>query len=468
MTNTFTYKEKQYSIENAEYDFEKNTVLFNSNIPPAMFLHLEPECFPDKKITFQYNNTNVEGTVEAVYAAHCSVLPKQEVIIKAHVKDVHSFSPPCGRLAFRIPHLSIHFYDQVTEKTFKNGAYFGDCDHAALHLNNHQWILRDCYKTPADDIIPLDIYVETQNKSPEKEDKTNHSLLEIELSSPDELEMIEKEATIICCLLGIAKGRRIMWDSLWQIDEGIVNFCKTSHLTASTNKNDASIIPDNPDCYLYDFIEKAYTEYKKSPEWWDNILWNFTLSNELSIIETSGMIQSILLERICSEIYPSLSSNTPQIGNGITECLNDEEKKKKLTSELHELFEKREPNWTPNHSHNIIETISRWNVEPSYLKKIGEVLKYGGFSGKINADYIRQRHQLLHTGKLNLSQVDGSMIDYFANTSLYTTSLVLAMLNYKGFFFALGNLYDMNTIMPQADKLRHSSENKIADPTPKN
>lgn len=452
MDNTFVCCGRHSPVLNIEYVPEKNSVFFDVDIPYDPSVKLIPNCFPNKKIRFTYKNVQVEATVLLLVLHHISLIPRGNPRLCAYVTSVHSLEQAKGRLLFKISRLDLDFFALLATRTFEKEEAHKLADGCPINLKGRQWMLRHGYRTPSEEIVPSDIYEATQNKAPETEDKSGDTFLETWLSPTDQLEMLEESANSICLLLGVAKGRRIMWDTLWQVNTDHLLFRKKSSRAPTTDKPDASIIPAP---YLYNFLEKAYPAYGEFSEDNKNILYDFTLSKESASISITGILHGILLERMSATIYQSIFPAIPQIGQKLDDCLSDKKSKQQLASQIETLFAQVEPNWTGNHTNQILDTISTWNKEPSYLGKIRMVLEQGGFPLKINGQHIRQRHKLLHTGRLGLSDDTDSLMGFFQDISLYATVLLMALLDYETLFYAAGQSYEMKTILPQAHLLRN-------------
>lgn len=459
MDNTFVYNGRHYPILNTEYVPEEEFVFFEVEMKEVGVEELTPDCFPDRKIRFAYKDVQVEATILALIFHHINYIAQGDNIVlggnprvRAYVTGIHSLDPAEGRLLFKISHLTVYFFALRATRDFEKSEVHNRDDGWSITLAGRRWMLRHGYRTPSGKIVPLDIYTATQNKAPKEEDKSGDTFLETFLSPSDQLDSVEASADSICLLLGVAKGRRIMWDTLWQVNTDHLLFRKESSRTPSSNKSKIPIIPDS---YLYNFLKKAYPAYNEFPQEGKNILYTFTLSEEFSFISITGTHHGILLERMSSAIYQSVFPPVPQIGQQLADCLSDKKAKQQLSSQIEALFAAVEPNWTSSRTNQILDTISSWNKEPSYLGKISMVLERGGFPLKINGQHINQRHKLLHTGNLSIADDMDSRMDFYKNISLYTTLLLLALLDYENLFYAVGRPYEMKTLLPHAHLLRH-------------
>ena len=253
--------------------------------------------------------------------------------------------------------------------------------------------------------------------------ETNHYVLCVETNNK---EAAKKEATDICWLLNFALGQRVEWIGA----EAKENHDWESELWGNFRGEEKPSVNaplrNHADGVICRYIERAYPIYLLNEDWWQATLHWCSIALENNLVETSGLIYSMLLDRLTRFVLTT-HDFPPQIDPDLKTKLqlND------FIRGLDKLMNSIKIQWTEERTRKIIGTLLQWNTEPDYKIKIKTVFE------KLSLPIPEQslllnRHTLAHNGLL---QSGTDPLQYYRDITKCVTMLMLKMLNYEGKYF---------------------------------
>jgi hypothetical protein len=306
-------------------------------------------------------------------------------------------------------------------------------DSISFTLGGHPWRLRRLVSYEGD-CLPADTaYYHAAQKGERFQGdlKLKHAMLEIPTRAIKQSEAAEM-AFDIGWLLGLALGQRVTWCEVGIRKNHFRRIVKARNVSLPQEASVQQPLSNQGERQLGKFLETAYPVFCEDKEWWEITLHWFALACESSTVEVSGMIYSMLLERISSRVLEGHSFGK-LIGVDLDVCLSDPTRKAALAKNLTKVLQQPAASWTETHSHRLIQKIKEWNDAPSYPKKIATVFSEVGLQppSKMVTD---ARHTLMHAG--NLPETTRKEIRaYHRDVHQSIVVLLLAMLGHDGWLF---------------------------------
>ena len=244
-----------------------------------------------------------------------------------------------------------------------------------------------------------------------------------------------KLADDICWLLQLALGQKVAWVELGRREDTAYTLLQRRSVNAPSRVSKNRPLYNYGDEVLKRYLDTAYPIYVKDESWWRVTLDWFAIAYENSVVEVTGLVFSMLLERITKFLLKT--QNFPkQIDDSLDEKLNVEigAKEGALLVALDQAFGTVTSKWSRDRSVALLGTIKEWNQGPSYAAKIKTLFEQFGLcspSGK----FLKNRSSLAHEGELK-SNTDPS--EYHQQITNLVTSLLLKTAGYSGRYFVLG------------------------------
>lgn len=341
------------------------------------------------------------------------------------------------RLEFTLLRVDIGVADDCTvhppgAEIFSSGSSFIR-DSISFCVGGQEWKLRRLVAY-GDEFLPAD----TAYHRAEKErvqytcnPRVKHAMLEVPIGGISQ-EDAEETADNIGWLLGLAFGQRVAWNQVGIRKNHIRRTIKARSISLPEEASVKQPIRNQGEHEIRMFLEAAYPVFLQDPEWWKITLHWFSLACEITTVEVSGMIHSMLLDRISSRVLDGHSFGK-LIGEDLGECLTDPSRRKKLVEDLTGVMQQPAESWTDELSGKLIQKISEWNNTPSYPKKIATVYEIVGLLPPPKM-VIDARHTLMHVGSLPKA-VKKEISAYHRDIHQSIVVLLLRMLRYEGSFF---------------------------------
>lgn len=351
------------------------------------------------------------------------------------VQDASRATPVAGILQFVIPNVDFGLADRGTSIPVMS-AQFGAgkalrMDHCVIQIGDANWILRQLY-VRGDDLV-----IAEELSSFKDIQESRFWALEIPVD-----QMTESDAKAcaedICWLLCLAAGSRVMWNSIRiRTAAGSQMLQRNSSAVALNPNTSCQPIRNWGDQKLKRYLESAWPIYQEDPEWWKVTLNWFAILHENYTIEVGGVICSMLFDRISRFRLKGVTFEK-QIDKDLDEKLGkrNSESWTSAGEEITKAVATFCNDWKSVQSDALLDKIREWNNEPSYSKKIDKALD-GLPVEKPGKELIGPRHLLVHDGRLELKG-DMTPMGYFSGVLKLVTSILLAMLNYRGAYFVLG------------------------------
>jgi len=334
------------------------------------------------------------------------------------------------RFEFHLPRVDIGLADEVTRSS--NGAFARDS--ISFTIQGRVWKLRRLIDTD-EGLLPADAAIRLAHSNGEqfKSDlKSRHAILEVPVEGLT-LEEAGMTADDLGWLLGLAFGQRVTWSEVGIRRDHHRRVVKGRSITLPVKASGCQPLSNQGGREVGTFLEKAYPIYIGDPHWWKFTLHWFALAYESTTVEVSGMIHSMLLDRISSWILDGHQFEK-QIGTDLDQCLSDSARKSSLAKKLNELMQRFAANWTPARTNALLGTIKGWNNSPPYKQKIATAFDQAGLQPPA-AVVTDARHALMHTGSLPDLDHD-FIVNYDREVHQAIVVLLLTLLGHEGMFFA--------------------------------
>lgn len=307
-------------------------------------------------------------------------------------------------------------------------------DKIEFQIEGRAWLLRKCVECDYD-LVPIDVAAELARASgrlPSAMPLQPLCVLQVQTEGFDEA-LAGETADDICWLLRLALGRKVAW-SRRGIRHGVrLESVSMRAVQVSTKGVGGHALSNFSDQTIKRFLERAHPIFVQHAEWWRVTLDWFAFAQEAQVIQVTGLIASMLLDRVTK--WSLAEYKFPkQIDEQLkTDIEPGTAGRKALEAKLDALLKAEiSPKW--NQTNALVEKIREWNNQPSYPKKIG------AFFGQVHLpvparDVLDNRHTLAHDGELK-SAVDGR--EYYLAITEVITALLLKLLGYSGKYYVLG------------------------------
>lgn len=340
---------------------------------------------------------------------------------------------------FLLPNVDFGVADEVSEALPGQGIVLDQSvfrDKISFEIQGRWWVLRkmvDHQGTPT----PADVVYRSMlaaGLSPRTPPATSYCCLQVESEGLPEIEARET-ADDICWILELPLGQKVSWVELGHRTDGGYQMVNQRAVQVATQPQGSAPIRNWGDGKLRQFVQNAYPIYKEDPTWWRVTLDWLAFAYGSSVIQVTGLICSMLLERI-----PRFLLRKVAFPAQIDENLGDKIGKGTLgratsAKEVNAFFRGIAKDWKDERGEAILDVVLGWNAEPSYAAKNREAFATLGMqppSGKI----LENRHSLAHNGELKSNGLEPS--DYFKQVLQVVTAVLLGALGYRGKFFVLG------------------------------
>jgi hypothetical protein len=168
-------------------------------------------------------------------------------------------------------------------------------DQIAFDVGGVRWTLRQMVMwngtpTPADVVLSKAIAQERRAFAPA-------CALQVSIEQLSQ-EEASKIADDLCWLLRLSLGQKVAWTKLGRREGGSYGFLQYRSVNTPAKVNNNRTLYNNRDEVLKGYLEAAYPIYEKDQTWWQLTLDWLAFAYENPVIEVTGLICSMLLERI--------------------------------------------------------------------------------------------------------------------------------------------------------------------------
>lgn len=380
---------------------------------------------------------SMEGSLQvtlSVSAIYQPILADGTLLVDIIIQQTVGAGREADRYEFVLPNVDYGISDLMTTDPldWKDGTQLRTQfeDRCEFIVEGIVWTLRKLYAV-GDKLIPGDIMVSRNLKG----ERTTHAMLHVPANSIC-LESAEQTADDIGWLLELALAQRVSWFQSQSRLGTASTLLRRRGVPLASEPNKNSPLRNLRDGKIKTFIESAFPIFRRDPQWWRVTLNWYAIAHENAVIEVSGAIFSILLDRVSGFLLRGAVFEK-QIDKSLDENLGgkNSDKWKTACAAITETVRRFCPAWTEDRSASLLREIRRWNDTPSYANKIRTALKDLPVQ-EPDRRFTDPRHVLLHEGEL---RVDGiSTRDYYLGINELITTLLLATLEYRGSFYLLG------------------------------
>jgi len=342
---------------------------------------------------------------------------------------------------FHLPNVAVGLADLMTEASWQvegeaNPRTTSIRDRIEFCVAGIPWTLRRLVLWD-DSLFPADVLfgkLIAEGRISEARSLTDHCVLQTPAQNlkQDEAESV---ATDIAWLLQLALGQRVKWTHYGVRDGEQFSVCRAVSVNVPEKPGHHRPISNYADGALKRFMENGFPAIQNDLVWWRITLDWFALAYDASVIQVTGLICSMLLERATRFLLKS-HGFAKQIDESLTLRLKANSAERiALAETVTKFFREVTDQWSPQRTESLLNTIQNWNDEPSYGGKIKIAFEeYVGLESPPNR-LLDNRSSLAHNGELKSGCNAG---EYYAQITEIITALLLKMVGYTGKYYVLG------------------------------
>lgn len=313
-------------------------------------------------------------------------------------------------------------------------------DTIKIETEGRLWLLRHPidYKN---NLVPADSVF--GNASSDERIEVDFNLKNAILQTPiDGMEREEAMARAdeLTTLLSFCFGQNVVWHEMGIRRQHVYQVLIQRTVTISSKASGSPPISNNGDGNLQRFFDGAWPVYCEDKTWWRYTIRWFTIACEAHIVEVSGIIFSMLMERISKKVVSKISDLPEwQIGQDLADAMRIKETQERIISSLSDVMRPYAQSWNDERSRSLLNTIKGWNSRGSYKSDIlaaCSFLKLTPPSGVVT----KSRDDLMHAGMLkqDLSGNHTALSRYDCDVHEIVQVMLLAMFGYQGHTFVPG------------------------------
>lgn len=335
---------------------------------------------------------------------------------------IHHYRPPgygCGAWLYELLNFQMRSGDLLAEESTDRGWSFSR-DTIEFSYDGRSWMLRDTLRHQ-DDREHRDFRKHTQ--------PVWAGWLWTEMQDGDNPDVIDQQAYQLCNLISFATERSVRWRTRTHVDDAGIprgSFSPSTWCAPASAGGDGPIDTHGSGT-LAAFLTRGGEEVSRDPDWWNRTL-ELHLQAVLSpIIDVRLTFFYVLLDRITRRV---VGSSFPfQIADDLNARLDEPEWKARLAGVFGQLCDE----WPQSRTDGVIETIKKWNAEPSFPRKVdlaATALSLPEPSNKL----IRERHLLIHDCRVPAMMPSGirHLGDFGRAVEALVTAMLLRMLGHAG------------------------------------
>lgn len=266
-----------------------------------------------------------------------------------------------------------------------------------------------------------------------------HAMLQV---STDDLSLDQASdlADEVSCLLSLCFGQHVVWHQVGVRKQHKYQNRRQRSVSVSPKASGSPPISNDGDGRLKSFIENAWPIFTADKVWWRYTIRWFCIASESNVVEVSGMIFSMLIERVSKRIVESVP-NLPakQIGDDLAAALDSNNTFEGLTSAFTALMLPHALAWTDKNSQALLNIIKGWNNSMPYKKGVEVACAHFGLKSPSQA-VTKSRDHLMHSGMLKSKITDNhvALSAYDSEVHQIVQIMMLSMFGYEGRTFVPG------------------------------
>ena len=439
-------EKEEINCWNISFNEIKNRACFTSEKPvamafPAVINYAHAPIYKNRQLIFIYKGSCMKGQIINYQPRHytlCSHFVGEFSL--SDIKNTDVDKSVATRLFYYIPYTELDIFHEGDQRI--NGSAL---NRITLNIGSTTWVVRKAYVQSDGVPLPYDLKEGGEEKGIFFE---SDPLCSTDLERKDSLEALTS-------LLSFAHGRTLLWTSLWGLCNGRMVCLEISEYSPNIIPG-PGIIPQRMGYETKEFIEKAYPEYIKYPQWWRDILTLYVNgskgTNPYGDMATRFMILDEYSKKMSIRLLPREKSKQKEIIIG-------KEQQKGIRKAMEIALEGQcDKQSIDNIFSRVMNTIKPNKTSLTFDQRVTLCLQSGGFFKDIDQNVLLARHTLLHDCTLH-ERHKADPFSLFSELNLYLVSLLLASLHYRGYFYSMYK-YNMNQVMPHGDNLVFKEPNQ--------
>ena len=336
---------------------------------------------------------------------------------------------------FFLPHVDFGLGKLPTKWRTISGQESWIVDTLEFTIAEKVWGLRKLVRYD-DNLHPADVAASLAAKA-----KTNFALPKLEQmcalqvsNASWNIQEATEVADDICWMLCVGLGQRVVWTEVGLRDGEIYSVLNARSVNTTTSANRGGPIRDSGDHEIRNFLEGFHPIYRANAEWWRVTSDWFAIARESNVVQVSGLVASMLLDRI-GEFCLTNHHFPKQIDAVLKTDLSKGSAGRRAFASLIDALMKVtiSPNWQKTEA--LVDKIQEWNDKPPYPAKVNAVFANFGLTPPSSVT-LKNRSSLAHVGELSSKTKD--IAAYHDEIVEMITSLLLKMADYHGPYFVPG------------------------------
>tara|TARA_B110001469_G_C9635529_1_gene318605 strand:+ start:267 stop:1340 length:1074 start_codon:yes stop_codon:yes gene_type:complete len=340
---------------------------------------------------------------------------------------------------YRIPNTRIESFDDFTKVTAEKDGLTGNAckrDTIQFMVRNQTWTIKKLFIDPDghNQINTFDCCNEARSGKPVKES----DWICLQANADIERVVADADAEAITYLLQLALAQKVTWSELGFRGAGGFALKQARSVRIANHPNPIPTFYNSDGGQIKKYLEASYPVFQQDPKWWKMTLDWYAFGCENNVVEVSGLIFSMLLERATIWIDKA-TVIPPQISASLRTSLSDKDKRNDLAGKIKAFFqEKVAPEWDDDRNQMLMNSLRSWNDGMSYKKKVKRAFESYSLDVPKNS-VLDDRNALAHNGKVSNTP---DLQQYDQEVRRCVSELLLKLLDYSGPYYAPGSQHD--------------------------
>jgi len=240
---------------------------------------------------------------------------------------------------YRIPNTKIDQFDDMTTVTAEKDGHKGHAcqrDTIQFSVRNKVWAIKKLFLDPDGhgQINTFDCCNEARSGKPVKKS----DWICLQTNANFERDIADADAEAITYLLQLALAQKVSWYEFGLREAGEFAFKQARRVQTPIHLNSIPLFYNSSNGQIRKYLESSYSVFQKDPEWWKVTLDWFAFGCENRVVEVSGLIFSMLLER-ATRWMDKDTVIPPQISASLRSSLSDKGKRNELAGKIKAFFQ---------------------------------------------------------------------------------------------------------------------------------